>query len=241
MANIETQEHLAVRALKDDSFLEVGDSEALEIALQLQRLLRGQDSLLEKITKVDKNAARMSDELTKLKQRSAEMEAFAQTFEENRAEYMNAWRDKSEDVPEEVRSQSIAQANQSVGKMVQYLKANKNVDDLQKKTWMKSQDMMKVTRPGRPIATPQGVVVEPEIVSLNGMRYVIPPNVEVEVPRPVIEYLESQDLDRAMAKEKKALLSADVIKKDTVVAQGMRAIDEKYGIKSEPVPVVSRV
>ena len=241
MANIETQEHLAVRALKDDSFLEMGDSEALEIALQLQRLLRGQDSLLEKLTKVDKNAARMSDEMTKLKQRSAELEAFAQTFEDNRAEYMNAWRDKSEDVPEEVRSQSIAQANQSVGKMVQYLKANKNVDDLQKKAWMQSQDMMKIIRPGRPVATPQGVVVEPEIVSLNGMRYVIPPNVEVEVPRPVIEYLESQDLDRAMAKEKKALLSADVIKKDTVVAQGMRAIDEKYGIKSEAVPVVSRV
>ena len=59
MVNIETQEDLAVRALKDNSFLEMGDSEALEIALQLQRLLRGQDSLLEKLTKVDKNAARM--------------------------------------------------------------------------------------------------------------------------------------------------------------------------------------
>ena len=241
MTNIETQEHLAVRALKDDSFLELGDSETLEIALQLQRLLRGQDSLLEKMSKVDKNAARMSDELTKLKQRSAEMEAFAQTFEDNRAQYMNEFRGKSEDVPEEVRSQSIAEASQKVGKMVQYLKANKNVDDLQKKAWMKSQDMMKVTRPGRPVPTPQGVVIEPEVVSLNGMRYVFPPNVEIEVPRPVIEYLESQDLDRAMASEKKALMDANVIKKDTVVAQGMRAIDEKYGIKSEPVPVVSRV
>ena len=241
MTNIETQEHLAVRALKDDSFLELGDSETLEIALQLQRLLRGQDSLLEKMSKVDKNAARMSDELTKLKQRSAEMEAFAQTFEDNRAQYMNEFRGKSEDVPEEVRSQSIAEASQKVGKMVEYLKANKNVDDLKKKAWMKSQDMMKVTRPGRPIATPQGVVVEPEIVSLNGMRYVIPPNVEVEVPRPVIEYLESQDLDRAIASEKKALMDANIIKKDTVVAQGMRAIDEKYGIKSEHMPVASRV
>ena len=106
---------------------------------------------------------------------------------------------------------------------------------------MKSQDMMKVTRPGRPIATPQGVVVEPEIVSLNGMRYVIPPNVEVEVPRPVIEYLESQDLDRTIASEKKALMDANIIKKDTVVAQGMRAIDEKNGIKSEHMPVATRV
>ena len=241
MVNIETQEDLAVRALKDNSFLEMGDSEALEIALQLQRLLRGQDSLLEKLTKVDKNAARMSDEMTKLKQRSAELEAFAKTFEDNRAQYMNEFRGKSEDVPEEVRSQSIAEASQKVGKMVQYLKANKNVDDLQKKAWMKSQDMMKGTRPGRPIATPQGVVVEPEIVSLNGMRYVIPPNVEVEVPRPVIEYLESQDLDRTIASEKKALMDANIIKKDTVVAQGMRAIDEKYGIKSEHMPVASRV
>ena len=241
MTNIEPQEHLAVRALKDDSFLELGDSETLEIALQLQRLLRGQDSLLEKMSKVDKNAARMSDELTKLKQRSAEMEAFAQTFEDNRAQYMNEFRGKSEDVPEEVRSQSIAEASQKVGKMVQYLKANKNVDDLQKKAWMKSQDMMKVTRPGRPVPTPQGVVIEPEVVSLNGMRYVLPPNVEVEVPRPVIEYLESQDLDRAMASEKKALMDAKIIKKDTVVARGMRAIDEKYGIKSEGVPVASRV
>ena len=241
MVNIETQEDLAVRALKDNSFLEMGDSEALEIALQLQRLLRGQDSLLEKLTKVDKNAARMSDEMTKLKQRSAELEAFAKTFEDNRAQYMNEFRGKSEDVPEEVRSQSIAEASQKVGKMVQYLKANKNVDDLQKKAWMKSQDMMKGTRPGRPIATPQGVVVEPEIVSLNGMRYVIPPNVEVEVPRPVIEYLESQDLDRTIASEKKALMDANIIKKDTVVAQGMRGIDEKYVIKSEHMPVASRV
>jgi myosin heavy subunit len=241
MANIETQEHLAVRALKDDSFLELGDSETLEIALQLQRLLRGQDSLLEKMSKVDKNAARMSDEMTKLKQRSAELEAFAQTFEDNRAQYMNAWRDKAEGVPEEVRSQSIAEATQNVSQMVQYLKANKNVDDLKKKAWMKSQDVMKMTRPGKPVATPQGVVMEAEVVSLNGMRYVLPPNVEVEVPRSVAEYLESQDLDRAMANEKKALMDANIIKKDTVVAQGMRAIDAKYGIKSEPVPVASRV
>ena len=87
MVNIETQEDLAVRALKDNSFLEMGDSEALEIALQLQRLLRGQDSLLEKLTKVDKNAARMSDEMTKLKQRSAELEAFAKTFEDKGDDY----------------------------------------------------------------------------------------------------------------------------------------------------------
>lgn len=150
MVNIETQEDLAVRALKDDSFLEMGDSEALEIALQLQRLLRGQDSLLEKMSKVDKNAARMSDEMSRLKQRTAEMEAFAQTFEDNRAQYMNAWRDKSEDVTEEVRAKSIAEATQSVSQMVQYLKANKNVDDLKKKAWMNDQDMMKITRPGDP-------------------------------------------------------------------------------------------
>ena len=73
------------------------------------------------------------------------------------------------------------------------------------------------------------------------MRYVIPPNVEVEVPRPVIEYLESQDLDRTIASEKKALMDANIIKKVTVVAQGMRAIDEKFGIKSEQMPVASRV
>ena len=241
MVNIETQEDLAVRALKDDSFLEMGDSEALEIALQLQRLLRGQDSLLEKMSKVDKNAARMSDEMSRLKQRTAEMEAFAQTFEDNRAQYMNAWRDKSEDVTEEVRAKSIAEATQSVSQMVQYLKANKNVVDLKKQAWMNDQDMMKITRPGRPVATPQGMVMEAEVVSLNGMRYVLPPNVEVEVPRPVIEYLESQDRDRAMTQEKKALMDANIIKKDTVVAQGMRAIDEKYGLKSANVPVASRV
>ena len=82
-----SQEHSAVKALKDDSFLEMGDSEALEIALQLQRLLRGQDSLLEKVSKVDKNAQRMSDEMSRLKERTAEMEAFAKTFEDNRAKY----------------------------------------------------------------------------------------------------------------------------------------------------------
>ena len=36
-------------------------------------------------------------------------------------------------------------------------------------------------------------------------------------------------------------MDANIIKKDTVVAQGMRAIDEKYGIKREHMPVASRV
>jgi len=236
-----SQEHVAVKALKDDSFLEMGDSEALEIALQLQRLLRGQDSLIEKVSKVDKNAQRMSDEMSKLKERTAEMETFAKTFEDNRAKYENMWRDRSESVSADVRAQSQAETMQQVQQMTQSIRANRNVDDMQKKAFMKNAPKVKITRPGRPITTPQGLVMEAEVVSLNGMQYIMPPNVEVEVPRPVVDYLESQDLDRAVLAEKKKLLDADNIKQDTAISRGMQAIDQKYGIKSEIMPVASRV
>jgi hypothetical protein len=57
----------------------------------------------------------------------------------------------------------------------------------------------------------------------------------------VVDYLESQDLDRAVVAEKKKLLDINNIKQDTVISRGMQAIDQKYGIKSETMPVASRV
>ena len=153
-----SQEHVAVKALKDDSFLEMGDSEALEIALQLQRLLRGQDSLIEKMSKVDKNAQRMSDEMSKLKERTAEMETFAKTFEDNRAKYETMWRDRAESVSDEVRAQSQAETMQQVQQMTQSIRANKNVDDMKKKAFMNNAPKVKITRPGRPITDRKSVV-----------------------------------------------------------------------------------
>ena len=236
-----SQEPVAVKALKDDSFLEMGDSEALEIALQLQRLLRGQDSLLEKVAKVDKNAQKMSDEMSKLRARTAEMEAFAKTFDEKRAHYQDKWRDRSESVPADVRARAQAEAANQVQQIAQHLRANKNVDDLKKKAFMTDAPTITINRPGVATPTPTGVVMEPEIINLNGMQYIIPPNQEIEVPQPVADYLEQQDRDREASRERKILLDANHIKKDTVISRGMKAIDAKYGIKSETIPIASRV
>jgi hypothetical protein len=64
--------HRAVQALESDEFLTMKDTEALDVALVLQQILQGQNSLLDRMNKYDKGQQAIADSVTKLKQHHAE-------------------------------------------------------------------------------------------------------------------------------------------------------------------------
>jgi hypothetical protein len=225
--------HRAVEALESDEFLTMKDTEALDVALVLQQILQGQDSILDRMKKYDKNQQSLADSVTNLRQHHTEQQEAVRRWENDRAKLVDEWRAVSDAVPADVREKAQATAMNDVKTSMQYAKAEAAANNIQFKAALAKTPTVKVKRTGIMIQTPKGMEVEPEIVRLGPAVYVFPPNEEVEVPIQVKEQLDNRDKQKAELEARSEVLSADNIKPYNEVERRMREIDTEFNTASE--------
>jgi hypothetical protein len=225
--------HRAVQALESDEFLTMKDTEALDVALVLQQILQGQNSLLDRMNKYDKGQQAIADSVTKLKQHHAESDEAVRRWENDRAKLVDEWRGKLDAVPPDVREKAQVTAVNDVQTAMQNANAKAVADNLQFKLALASTPQVKVKRPGELVQTPTGTRLEPEVVRLGPATYVFPPDEEVEVPIQVRDQLNNRDRQRAEYDARAKVLDADNIKPYNEVERRMREIDAEYNSPTE--------
>jgi len=225
--------HRAVKALESDEFLTMPDTEALDVALVLQQILQGQDSILDRMNKYDKHQASLADSVTNLRQHHAEQQEAVRRWENDRAKLVDEWRAVADAVPADVREKAQATAMNDVKTSMQYAKAEAAANNIKFKAALANTPTVKVKRTGTIVQTPKGIEVQPEIVRLGPATYIFPPNEEVEVPIQVKEQLDNRDKQKAEYEARAEVLSADNIKPYNEVERRMREIDTEFSTASE--------
>ena len=210
---ITSQEPTAVKALRSDDFLTMPDSEALDVALQLQVILRGQEALLSRMDKQSAQSQMLADELNRLKKQHGEMAHAEKRWEEDRTKLMDEWRVMAErsqtNVTPEDKERALAQASKDIQGAIQQARATNAVNRQRLKESLKEAPMVEVTRPGIPIMTPEGARVIAEEVRLDEMLWVFQPNVAAKVPAPVAVLLEQRDQQAEKTEALQQVLSAE--------------------------------
>jgi uncharacterized protein YfcZ (UPF0381/DUF406 family) len=233
-------EAAAVKALLSDKFTAGTNAEALDIALDLQEIMRGQNSIL---SQVNSNNSRVTDELQRLHARMAEYDTKAEQFEADRAKFL-AEVDKLADkvrVSGEEKDKLVAKgaiqfqealASARANAVVSRLKFEDELVHMRTETVVSPGTVEVVSVSGQP--TPK---IFPEAVHIKHKVWVLPPGRPVEVPFIVAEVLRQRRQMEEEQSERKAALSAQ--SQDTVLAQKWDTINRKYGTTGDPLPIGS--
>lgn len=195
----------AINALVSDDFLKATNFDATEIALMLQQIVRGQNSLL---TLAQEN----SEAITRLKARQdqidieAEKRAIAQRkeIEEilDQAESKRATGEKKDKI--------IAQGVQQYQLAVQNARANKTVDKLQFEQALAREAKETVVSPGQLVTVREGQQIVskviPEEVRIKHKIWLLQPGVPTVVPTSVADMLRRRRASEAQTAELKNML-----------------------------------
>ena len=210
---ITSQEPTAVKALRSDDFLTMPDSEALDVALQLQVILRGQEALLSRMDKQSAQSQMLADELNRLKKQHGEMAHAEKRWEEDRTKLMDEWRVMAErsqtNVTPEDKERALAQASKDIQGGIQQARATNAVNRQRLKESLKEAPMVEVSRPGIPVMTPEGARIVAEEIRLDEMLWIFEPNTPTSVPEPVAVLLRQRDEQAEQTEAVRQVLSAD--------------------------------
>jgi hypothetical protein len=230
----------AVRAMLSDEFVMASDSDAFDVALALQQIMRGQDSILER---VNANDARVAKELAFLRKQMVGYDKKSAEYEADRQKFLK----EVDDLAEKVRATGIEKDKLQAtgGKMFEEaLEKARNERaaslvnfDLELKTMPTEQ----VVSPGKlEIVSVGGAPTSrlfPEVIRIKHRQWVLPPGKVVEVPKVVAEVLRQRRATEEEQEERKAILSSRP--EDVVLAKKWAEIDRKYGTKAHDALPVS--
>lgn len=226
-------EDKAIQELLSDKFVEATDSEALDTALALQQLIRGQNSVLEMLQG-------QGEAITKLKERMDKYDRDAQRWEQDRSGFLEEIQAKAESLritDEDKKAKLIAKAGQHVQQEIQKAVAAKAVDDVQFTAWLESQPKVTVTSPGKPTQVNQnGVIVtvmEPEIIRIRNKSWTLMPNIPTDVPKPVADEFFSRQKIQQETGERQKILNANSPLDNVVMAQKWGEINKRFGSQTE--------
>lgn len=230
----------AIKALLSDEFATMPNTEAVNVALMLQQIVRGQNAILE-------NQTIMGDELSKLKSRMDSMDKDSLRWEEDRQKFLteaaeNAERLRIKD-PDELERFQAKQANY-IQNEIQSAVANSTVDKLRFDSLLASQPKEMITSPGRMVMKNvrgvQQATMEPETIRIRHRVWVLPPNMPVEVPKLVADEYRQRIKDRNESAQRKSILNADAPLDNVQMAQKWNEISKKSNPSSEQMPFDSR-
>jgi hypothetical protein len=222
-------EDAAVKALVDGTFETATNTEAFDIAIALQQLVRGQNSILS-------NQDRQAQELSKLRERMDRYDQDAEKWEKDKEKFIDEVNKRAEefriDDPNK-KAQLIAQEAQRIQKAISATRAENTVGMLQFETFLASQPKETIVSPGVPTTiNDNGVqrsIMAAEVLKIKHKKWVLQPGVPTEVPKVVADEFRQRQKSRQESYERKALLNATVPKDNMLVAQKWGEISKKYG------------
>jgi hypothetical protein len=223
--------HQAVKALMSDEFVQASNLDASQIALMLQELVRGQNSLLA-------NAQQNAVEIARLRERQDQADReMAERLEEQK-KFVEEVLDRAEGI----KRTGIEQDKLIANGLAQYeaarqtavaKRATKNLMFRQK---INTEPKTMVVSPGQLVTTMehghQVTKIIPEEVRIADMRWVLPPGVPVSVPETVAGVLAERRASQIETAKRAELLSKNL--ESTKLAEEWSKIE---GSKTEPMPL----
>lgn len=220
-----------VKALMSPEFEKMSNLDASQIALMLQELVRGQNSLLA-------NAQQNTIEIARLRERQAEVDREIAERLESQNKFVEEILDRAESLKrsgeehDKLIANGVAQFQEARAKAVAS-KAAKNIAFRQK---INSEPKVMVISPGQLVTTmemgSQVAKIIAEEVRIADMRWVLPPGVPVEVPKTVANYLAERRASQVETAKRAELLSKNL--ETTKLAEEWSKIE---GSKTEPMPM----
>lgn len=220
-----------VKALMSPEFEKMSNLDASQIALMLQELVRGQNSLLA-------NAEQNTVEIARLRERQAQVDREIAERLESQNKFVEEILERAEDLKrtgeahDKLIANGVAQFQEARAKAVAS-KAAKNIAFRQK---INSEPKVMVISPGQLITTmemgSQVAKIIAEEVRIADMRWVLPPGVPVEVPKTVATYLAERRASQVETAKRAELLSKNL--ETTKLAEEWSKVG---GSKTEPMPM----
>ena len=224
-------EHEAIKKLMSPEFERMSNLDAAQVALMLQEIVRGQNSLLARYDETNVEIARIRERQDQAdREIAARLEANQKFIEEvlERAEDLK--RTGAEN--DKLIANGVAQFQEARSKAVAS-KAAKNIAFRQK---VNSEPKVLVISPGQLVTTmemgSQVAKIIAEEVRIADMRWVLPPGVPVEVPQTVAAVLAERRASQIETAKRAELLSRNL--ETTKLAQEWSKIE---GSKTEPMPM----
>ncbi len=215
-----------VKDILSEKFINANDSQATEMALLLQQLIRGQNSILE-------NQNKLSEDLEKLREKQAKYDEAARKWDEDQIKFKNEVLDKARSlkVSGSEKDKIIATASQQLQGEITKVKAQQVSDRLMFDQALARQPKYTVTSPGVAITvTENGTLVQKvmmEEVRIKHRVWQLPINTPVEVPEAVYLALQNrrkaEEENRARQGMMRKNLEASEFRKE------WKQIDEKFG------------
>ncbi len=225
----------AVKALKQ--LPEASNLDALEIALALQQLIRGNASILE-------NQKEQADELNRLKAEMAKMDESARRWETDRQAWLDEVNRKADAIrPSEAEKEKIeARESTRIQKAVDKARAEFVVEKQMFDQKLAAEEKVTVTSPGEFLLArvgggPPQPRLYPEVIKIKHREWILQPGVPTEVPKTVAEFMRLKRKQQQELAARQDALSPDPrigkYKEYDLVDQRMREIDKQFGSSSD--------
>lgn len=201
--------------------------DALDVALQLQKIIRGNESILA-------NQAQQAESLRQLRGRMDAYDRATQEFETDKEKYFQKIFDLAEKVEKtgDARDREVVKGVSMYQEAVQNARASRAADTVQFAAELGRMRRVTVTSPGRAEVIMQDgtptPVLYPEEVRIKNKQWILQPGVPTEVPEIVAEVLKERRRIEAENEKMKGLLGKN-LNNDVLVAK-MKEIDKTYGI-----------
>ena len=219
----------AVKALVDGTFTNATETEALNISLMLQQIVRGQTSILS-------NQDKQAQELSRLREKMDKYDQDAEKWERNREKFIDEVNKKAEefriDDPDK-KAHLIAVEAQRVQHTIAATRVENTLNAVKFNAFLEAQPKEIIVSPGvSATIMDNGVqrsVMATEVIKIKHTKWVLQPGVPTEVPKVVADEFRQRQKSRQEIYERKALLNASAPKDNMVVAQKWGEINRKYG------------
>lgn len=207
---------------------EQSNAQAIDTALLLQQLVRGQTSMLD-------NQVKFGEDIRKLRERMDEYDNAAMKFEQNKEAFINEIVDRSESLKRtgDGKDRLIAKGTLQYEEQIKNQRANIATDQLAFEDLLARSPKVTVVSPGKMETLIVGgrnvPSIVPEEIRIKHKRWVLPPGQPVEVPALVAQALKErrrveEENDARSGALQKNMNNDDLIKT-------LKGIDQKYGIK----------
>ncbi len=226
-------EHPAIQAAASPEFATMSNTEAFQVALAIQEIVRGQASILA-------NQKELSENLSKVEARMRRYDEDARKWDEDRQKFLddvNRQADRLRVTDPSKRGEMAAQIMEEDRRAQEAARAMLQANQIKFKTMIETAPKVKVMSPGvvetgrvgdQPVTR-----IVPEVIRIKNFEWKLPPGVTVEVPDFVARRYEEIQRNRAELAERQSALSADrnqgAMSEAAEVSREMARINQKYG------------
>jgi hypothetical protein len=175
--------------------------EAKEIALALQKRVRGDASLLG-------NEEDLGEVISQIRQEAAEIDKAAEKWDMGPVKFVDDVLSQSPKLTDQQRDRLRAKGIQDYQKAIVETRAGKSYKQAQFKRMLKNAPLEKINVTGRFINTPNGMVHMPDEIRILGLSYRLSPGIQ-EVPAPIAVAYRRMQMERQKLQQKMSLMQGE--------------------------------